>query len=261
MTLVADRSRRSLARSVGYAGSTMPSTDTPDDSLSTALEHSLASAALEHRSLREQVADVIRERIVTGDLAPGTRLVERTLAEKLGVSRVPVRDALHQLHGEGFLTQESRSGMVVTSIDRRMVEELFDVREALEVLGVRQAAERATPAQIQQLRAELEGSAAALRRGDTDAFDAFNRRFHDLLNEMADNATLAMIMQPLAGRLRWLLGQNQDGARMQAEHAELYEAIAAGDTERATAAARSHVHSSRELAFEVLYPDAGEVTQ
>src|SRR5437899_11279298 len=93
--------------------------------------------------LRDQVCEDLRDRIISGRLAPGDRLVERDVAEEFGVSRVPVREAIRILLGEGFLTALSPRRIVVTRHDRKDVENLFDLREALEVLAARPAAERA----------------------------------------------------------------------------------------------------------------------
>lgn len=212
----------------------------------------LPSLGDSHRHLREQVADLIRERIIAGELRPGTRLVERTLAESLGVSRVPVRDALSQLKGEGLISQLPRSGMVVTELTRQMVEELLDVREALEVLSVRQATQRATPSEIKRLRKLLDTAATALQREDLKAFNRTNSLLHDLITQMARNDLLASLIQPLQGRLHWLLRQNGDPRLVHAQHVAVCEAIAAGDPHRAEQVALEHVQTSRDLALSSL---------
>jgi DNA-binding GntR family transcriptional regulator len=95
---------------------------------------------LAHTPLRDQTRDVIRQRIINGRLSPGTRIVERELGAELQVSRVPVREALRMLESEGFLEVVPRRGVVVKTLTRRDVEELFDVRVSLEVLENRDVA-------------------------------------------------------------------------------------------------------------------------
>ena len=210
-----------------------------------------------HRSLRDQVADELRERIVSGALAPGSRLVERTLAEELGVSRVPVRDALVQLRGEGFVTEIPRKGVVVTTVSEHDVRELFDVREALEVLAVRQATERAGTDELRRLRATLDASEAAIQASDKREIGRCNQAFHDQITAMAHNELLASMLEPLEGRLHWLLRQNDDPTQLHAEHEELCQAIASGDVAVAQEVSLRHVHTSRDLCLDLLFPGRG----
>lgn len=200
-----------------------------------------------HRSLRELVADAIRERIVTGRLAPGQRLVERTLGEELGVSRVPIRDALNVLKGEGYVTAQPRRGVFVTQLSRQDIAELFDVREALEVLAVRLATEQGTDAEVRRLRRVVQEADRAIAASDTPLVGRCNQKFHDLITTMAHNALLASLLEPLEGRLHWLLRQNDDPHVLHQEHTELCEAIASRDVERAAAQALAHVRTSREI--------------
>ena len=221
------------------------------------LDVQLPSLGASHRSLREQVADAIRERIVGGELPPGTRLVERTLAGELGVSRVPVRDALNLLKGEGFVTEVPRRGVVVTRLSRHDVDELFDVREALEVLSVRLATERASTEELRELKALLKEAGAAIRANDQTAVGRFNQAFHDAITRIAHNDLLATLLEPLEGRLHWLLRQNDDSTPVYKEHIELYDAIASGDPDHAAAVSLKHVRTSRELCLSLLYDKDG----
>ncbi len=208
------------------------------------------------RSLSEQVADVVRTHIISGDLPPGTHLVERTLADSLGVSRVPVRDALNLLKGEGFVTQQPRRGVVVTRLERKDIEELFELRLALEVLAVRLATERATTAELKALKALLTQAAAALAANDETALLRSNQAFHDAITQLAHNDLLSSMLDPLEGRLHWILRQNDDPLPLHREHAALYEAIASGDADAAARASLEHVRTSRELCLGLLYPEA-----
>ena len=206
-----------------------------------------------HQQLREKVRDILRERIVTGELSPGTHIVERAVAEELGVSRIPVRDALHMLMGEGFVTEMPRRGAVVTALSRRDVEELFDVREALEVLSVRLATRHATPDEIEAMRANVEQARTALRSDDRGTLAGCNQAFHDMITAMAHNDLLASMLQPLEGRLHWLLRQNDDPDRLFREHEQLLQAISSGDPDTAVTAALDHVRTSREICHQVLF--------
>ncbi len=205
-----------------------------------------------HRSLRDQVADELRDRIVNGALEPGQRLVERVLAQELEVSRVPVRDALVQLKGEGFVTEVPRKGAFVTSMSEHDVRELFNVREALEVLAVRLATESEDRQGLRRLREILDESASAIRASDAVEVGRCNQAFHDQITAMAHNDLLASILEPLEGRLHWLLRQNDDPSRFHDEHEEIYEAIASGDVLVAQEVSLRHVRTSRDVCLRLL---------
>lgn len=206
-----------------------------------------AGAAESGAPQSHELVSILRDRILHGDLAPGQRLVERTLASELGVSRIPVRDALNILRGEGFVSALPNRGMTVTALSPQDVEELFEVRESLEVLAVRRATERATPDEIDRLEQSIAASEAAWERSDTDAVGRCNQEFHDLLWKMAHNSLLSSLMEPLEGRMHWLLRQNNDPRRLQAEHVAILAAIRSGDAELAARSALDHVQTSREI--------------
>lgn len=204
---------------------------------------------------RQRVREELRERILTGRLRPGDRLVERELAEDLGVSRVPVREAIRSLEAEGFLVVQSPRRVVVRQLARVDVEELFDVREALEGLAAGLAASRAGAAERKQLERTLADAARATARGDAARITVLNSRFHDEIVTIAGNALLSTMLQPLEGRLRWLTSQNEHWAELLDEHRRLYEAIASGDAERAKASAVEHVRVNREVTLRSLFGD------
>lgn len=206
-----------------------------------------------HTPLRDQVREEIRQRIIDGQLLPGSRMVERELAAELGVSRVPVREALRMLETEGFVTVVPRKGVVVRSMSREDVVELFDVREALEVLATRRAAESATPTDLRRLEQLLGKARKAIDAGDGTAAGAANEAFHDEIIVLARNGLLAGMLEPLQGRLHWLFRQTEDLDALWSEHRQLYEAIASGDSDRAAEQALRHVRVNRELAIGMLF--------
>jgi len=202
---------------------------------------------------RQRVREELRERILTGRLRPGDRLVERELADDLGVSRVPVREAIRSLEAEGFLVVQSPRRVVVRQLARVDVEELFDVREALEGLAAGLAAERAGAAELKRLERVLADAGRATARGDAARITVLNSRFHDEIIAIAGNALLTTMLQPLAGRLRWLTSQNEHWADLLDEHRRLYDAIASGNAERAKAYAVEHVRVNREVTLRSLF--------
>jgi DNA-binding GntR family transcriptional regulator len=200
-----------------------------------------------HPPLREVVAAELRRLILDGTLAPGERLVEDRLAELLGVSRNPVREAIRALEAEGFIDVPARRGAFVATLSDRQAADLFAVRLALEPLGARLAAENVTAAAVarmKQLLAEAQSSSAS---GDLDALSDLHSELHSNIFEMTDNAYLTAIAIPMVKRGQWLLRQSsplRDPAAW-SEHHGLIAAIEAGDADLAEAEARHHVLSVR----------------
>jgi DNA-binding GntR family transcriptional regulator len=206
-------------------------------------------------AVRERVREQLRERIVTGVLRPGDRLVERDLAEDLGVSRAPVREAIRSLEQDGFVVVQSPRRVVVRQLSRVDVEELFDVREALEVLATGLACQRVDPPAMRRLKGTVTEAARALAAGNITQTAEANLRFHQEIVTLAGNRLLLSMLHQLEDRLRWLFRQNEDWDRLLQEHRRLYEAIASGDPELARACAAEHVRVNRALALELLFPD------
>ncbi|KAA1424641.1 GntR family transcriptional regulator [Mumia zhuanghuii] len=196
------------------------------------------------RPLRDDVRAAIRERIVRGDYAPGTRLVERAIAGDLGVSRVPVREALHSLVREGFAVDRATRGIEVRQYDAAQIAELTEVAGALEVVLVRQIASAERPTDLEPIRAVLGEASEALDDGDHDAAVAANARFHEALVEVGHGGIVGEILDGLTERRRWLLRQHTDPAIVHREHVDLYDALAAADSERAVAIIEAHARDS-----------------
>lgn len=195
-------------------------------------------------AVRERVLATLRQEIIAGRLRPGDRLVERELAERFGVSRVPVREAIRSLVAEGFVLFETPRRTVVRRLTPTDVAELFELREALEVYAAGLAASRATPEGLAELAALLDRAAVATRADDAEAITDINTAFHDRILAMAGNSLLISVMEPVDGRLRWLTRQNEEWPQLLTEHRELYEAVASGDPERARAQALTHVQAN-----------------
>jgi DNA-binding GntR family transcriptional regulator len=195
-------------------------------------------------AVRERVTADLRQEIIAGSLRPGDRLVERELAERFGVSRVPVREAIRALVAEGFVHFETPRRTVVRRLTPTDVKELFELREALEVYAAGLAASRATPQDLAEVQELLDRAAAATEAGDAETITDVNSRLHDRIMAMAGNSLLTEALEPVAGRLRWMTRRNEEWPQLLVEHRELYEAIASGDPERARAHALAHVRTN-----------------
>jgi DNA-binding GntR family transcriptional regulator len=197
-----------------------------------------------YQPLRSDVSARIRDRIIDGVYPAGSRLVERTIAAELGVSRVPVREALHTLVRDGFAVERDTGGTAVRTYEQHEIDELFEVRAALEGLIVdhlTQATDGLTP-----LRDNLEDVKRHLDVGDVDAAVAANAEFHAVMARMGHGPMVRGLLADLDARMRWLLSQHSDPAAIHAEHHELVEAMESGDVARAHAVNRRHLATSRQ---------------
>jgi DNA-binding GntR family transcriptional regulator len=198
------------------------------------------------RPLRETVRDTLRTRIFEGHYAPGTRLVERDLAAEFSVSRLPVREALRMLRQEGLISDRGARGAEVSTLSPKDVEDLFDVRQSLEVLACRLAAKRATEDDLAYLEGLLDDAEGFLAKGSVMEAHRSNSEFHDAITGIADNNFLKSALEPLQGRMHWLFRHVSDLPELIREHRELYAAIASGDPDRAAAQSASHIGKYRE---------------
>ncbi|MGN9793031.1 GntR family transcriptional regulator [Streptomyces sp. OZ13] len=198
----------------------------------------------------KRVTQQLRDEILDGVRRPGSRLVERELAEALGVSRLPVREALQALVAEGLVTPRPRSWAVVREFTPSDIADLDEVRSALEGLSFRLAAQRHTRAGLQKLRADLDAELEAARAGDAVRARRAAADFHQTVASLAANELLTELERGLRSRLRWLLGQHDDLLAIAREHEELYDAIAERDVPRVEALVAQHLVSSRTAAME-----------
>ncbi|HET7799176.1 MAG TPA: GntR family transcriptional regulator [Humibacillus xanthopallidus] len=199
----------------------------------------------EHATLRDSVTRALRDRIITGELAPGTRVVERQLAEQLGVSRVPVREALRALEREGFVEERATRGMVVRRLDPDDVEMLFAVREALEVVLAQRLVAVLDDAGLAALEELVDRAGGHTRAGMIGPAVAANADFHAALVHLAGSDVLTSIIEPVAGRMAWLLNQHTEPAEMVAEHRSIVAALRSRDVGRAASAFLEHLATSR----------------
>jgi DNA-binding GntR family transcriptional regulator len=203
----------------------------------------------------EAVYRALRHGIVHGDLAPGERLRSDALATELRVSRTPVREALRKLEAEG-LVAHAGSRLVVRAITEQDLTELFYVREALEGMAARLAAENATPAEIAAIRELLEDMDTVRRSGDIGVFRRLAGEFHRLVCRAAHNDRLLQSLQSLLDHVRQfqsstLYGEGRPAEALQ-EHRKLLAAIEARDGESAERLAREHRRRTLELRKEML---------
>ena len=197
--------------------------------------------------LRQSVYEALVELVIAGRLTPGEHLVETELARQLGVSRQPVREALHRLEAEGWVDLRPHQGAFVHVPTGPEVDQLLDVRELLEVETARLAAQAATAEQLARLRDICHDGADAVAAGDTERFVSLNNTFHAALADIGGNAVLAELSAIVGRRSRWyyrLVAPMREHESC-AEHLAMVEAIEAGDGGQAAKVARAHVERTR----------------
>jgi len=197
-------------------------------------------------SLAASVTARLRMMIVESELPPGAHLAESRLAEQLGVSRNPVREAIRTLDAEGFVSIEPRRGAFVASLDQNAAEDIFTIRMVLEPLGARLAARNRTPETIAGLRelVDLGPEVGADRMG---ALTRRNTEFHVAIFRMSGSPHLVSIGTQTMYRSQWIF-QYREAPRREvfvARHRLIFDAIAAGDEDLADAEALRHVLEAR----------------
>lgn len=196
----------------------------------------------------EEVYRRLKQAIVDGDLAPGSRLVEATLASNLSVSRTPVREALQHLASDGLVGPDGSRGLIVARTSLENVKHAHVLRETLEGLAARLAAQHQRP----DLLRVLADSLRAMEHGLEDAskFDETHSRFHDTIAEMTENPFLIQALAGLVGfrtRMVSLDWVTKKRVKMSVpEHRRIFEAIEMRDQETAEAHARAHVRTTRD---------------
>ncbi|MEM6973751.1 MAG: GntR family transcriptional regulator [Pseudomonadota bacterium] len=178
-----------------------------------------------------------------GVLPPGTRLIETDLAERFGVSRTPVRQALNRLEAHGLAARDARGGLMVARLDYDQLSELYAVREWAEGLAARLAARHAAPAEISILQSMVTDDRA--RADDAEALARSNRSFHLQIHRASHNRYLQQMLQTMRRSLLLLSGTTLAapgrGPTSIDEHAQIVAAIARRDEDDAEAAARRHI--------------------
>ena len=198
--------------------------------------------ALQRKTLREQIKEVLIERIVSGKMRSGDRLIEMRIAEDLGTSQAPVREALRELAAIGFVTIRPHRGTVVRDFSASELREIYVVRGALEEAGTRLATPRFA-GDVSQLQFQIDAMLASARRHDLHGMCRHSVQFHRLIMEQAGNDLLLGMWTSLQIETRTiitLLAPGLDLTAIARTHQPLADAIRAGDVELACRLAREH---------------------
>lgn len=209
--------------------------------------------------MQKDAYTLILEAIDSGAYRPGDRLVESELAERFGVSRTPVREALQRLETQSMLARDGRS-LIVASLDHNQLAELYVVRAELEALAAKLAARHATPEEVRVLRDMVAEDRAYIN--DPDALSRANRRFHKQIHLASHNRYLVqqldLVHRSMALLATTSLAAEGRGETALAEHQAIVDAIGAGDAEAAQQTLRAHISKAFETRLKL---DAGGIVR
>lgn len=208
-----------------------------------------AIAQLQRNSLTQLVQAEIERMILDGELESGAKLTESTLADQLGVSRGPVREAFRMLEEAGLVQTEKNRGVFVRHVPIEEALEIFEVRAVMDLYVGRKLASGLGTTDVRELRQLVDAMEQAVKADNARDYHRFNLAFHDRLLQLAGNAKLTATYRKLVNELSLFRRQNLTKESMTVysrEHRQIVKAIAAGDPEAAGQAMYQHVMNSRE---------------
>ena len=199
----------------------------------------------EYLPLRDVVFKTLRQAILRGELKPGERLMEIKLANKLGVSRTPIREAIRKLELEGLVLMIPRRGAEVAEITEKSLNDVLEVRKALEELSVQLACERITPEQVEEMKMAAEDFRKVLKSGDVTKIAEADVKFHDIIFAATNNQRLITLLNNLREQMYRFrveyLKQKECYPQLLEEHDKLIALISGGEVEEACELMGCHI--------------------
>ena len=211
----------------------------------------------EYLPLRDVVFNTLRQAILRGELKPGERLMEIQLANKLGVSRTPIREALRKLELEGLVNMVPRKGAEVADITEKSLRDVLEVRKALEELSVQLACEKITEEEIEELKRVAERFKDTLDDQDVTKIAEADVAFHDVIYTATDNQKLILLLNNLREQMyRYrveYLKKEESYPQLIAEHEELIDKISKRNKEEATRIMCEHIDNQVATVINVIH--------
>ncbi|GAA0794781.1 GntR family transcriptional regulator [Clostridium sp. AF19-22AC] len=210
----------------------------------------------EYLPLRDVVFNTLRQAILRGELKPGERLMEIQLANKLGVSRTPIREAIRKLELEGLVLMIPRKGAEVAEITEKNLRDVLEVRGALEELAIRLACDRIDKEGIENLKQAAKDFEGVLDSEDITRIAEADVAFHDIIYLATDNERLIQLLNNLREQMyRYrveYLKQKECHSKLLAEHQDMICAIEQGDSDRAADITSQHIENQVEAVIDIL---------
>jgi DNA-binding GntR family transcriptional regulator len=215
----------------------------------SALPRKSDDASVKRTTLSEAAHQAIRGDIITGILAPGSKLVVSTLAQALRLSATPINEALAGLEREGLVTCFPHRGYFVRTVIPEDIEKTYSVREAFELLAVRHAAKSADPAVLDQLKEILRQARQSLRENDTSRFSDLDLEFHRVIWNSLDNSLATRVGELIGVQIRLLVATTARApGRFRGafeEHIKIYQAIKDREPARAASSMKAHLQNAK----------------
>lgn len=216
----------------------------------------------EYLPLRDVVFNTLRKAILRGELKPGERLMEIQLANKLGVSRTPIREAIRKLELEGLVLMIPRKGAEVAQITEKNMQDVLEVRKALEELSVQLACERITPEQVEEMKLAAEEFRKVLKSGDVTKIAEADVKFHDVIFAATNNQRLVTLLNNLREQMYRFrveyLKQKECYPQLLEEHEKLIALISGGNVEEACEIMGRHIDNQASTVSDVIRRDQAE---
>ncbi len=206
--------------------------------------------------LRDVVFNTLREAILRGDLVPGERLMELQLAAKLGVSRTPIREAIRMLEQEGLAITIPRKGAIVAGMTEKDMQDVLEIREALEELSVQVACDKITEEEVARLRENMENFENSLKSGDLKRMAEADVEFHDVIYQATDNPKLINMLNNLREQMyRYrveYLKNPSNHEQLLREHEAIYRGIMEKDKDAVTEMIRKHISNQVDVVKNII---------
>jgi len=205
----------------------------------------------ERKSLGEHVFESLKHSIVRGKISSGEWLVESHIAETLGISRTPVREAIHKLEREGLIERQPRGGFTVLGLERDDIEETFGIRSVLEGYAARLAAVKHAAQELEDLENKIDEFQNALDRKKMNLLPAINTEFHDLLYRLSKSPKLINMINGLRDQIyryrQMILKERKFASTSNLDHKKMLKYIRKRDAEGAERLVRDHILRGQEM--------------
>lgn len=206
--------------------------------------------------LRDVVFNTLREAILRGDLVAGERLMELQLAAKLGVSRTPIREAIRMLEQEGLAITIPRKGAIVAGMTEKDMQDVLEIREALEELSVQVACDKITDEEIEKLQKNMKNFEHSLKSGDLKKMAQADVEFHDVIYQATDNPKLINMLNNLREQMyRYrveYLKNPENHEQLLKEHEAIYKGIVEKDKQAVTNMIRRHISNQVDVVKHII---------
>lgn len=217
------------------------------------------------KSLGQLVFENLRQAIVRGEIVPGTRLVESQIAEGQGISRTPVREAIHKLEREGLIERQQRGGFTVLGLSRSDIVETFGIRSVLEGYAAKLAALNHKPEELEPLEAKIQEFQKYLDNGKMKTLTRINTEFHDLLYALSKSPRLMNMINGLRDQIyrfrRIILKESHQAQMSNADHIQMLAYIRKRSADEAERLVRNHILRGQQIVLADFDTKSGEKTK